>query len=289
MKTVSALKQDLEFNGGLAALIGVLKNIAVAQYHSMESRAKSFEKLKDAIYSFLEIIDPRQVAHPFLNPQNEVQMVVAVTSDGGLLGGLNKEVIDTALAELAKIPGRLVIIGERGKMCAREAKASSPRGASGCVAFPGIKEEEIPTLAMQLRNYILGKFIEESIGHLKVVYPRSISFTVQRVETVTFLPFRLEARQLDEPPPLLSEVILESRPADVIEYCVYLWIEQKLAEIFVFSKLAEYAARFSHLERSAQRLKEMDQKLKMQYFRVRHEIIDRNMRELFATRQIYAS
>ena len=282
MKTVSALKQDLEFNGGLAALIGVLKNIAVSQYHAMESRAKSFEKLKDAIYSFLEIIDPRQVAHPFLNPQNELQMVVAVTSDSGLLGGLNREVIDTALAELAKIPGRLVIIGERGKMYAREAKAS-------CVAFPGIKEEEIPTLAMQLRNYILGKFIEESIGHLKVVYPRSISFTVQRVETVTFLPFRLEARQLDEPPPLLSEVILESRPADVIEYCVYLWIEQKLSEIFVFSKLAEYAARFSHLERSAQRLKEMDQKLKMQYFRVRHEIIDRNMRELFAARQIYAS
>ena len=90
MKTVSALKQDLEFNGGLAALIGVLKNIAVAQYHSMESRAKSFEKLKDAIYSFLEIIDPRQVAHPFLNPQNEVQMVVAITSDSGLLGGFEQ-------------------------------------------------------------------------------------------------------------------------------------------------------------------------------------------------------
>lgn len=282
MKTVSALKQDLEFNGGLAALIGVLKNIAVSQYHAMESRAKNFEKLKDAIYSFLEIIDPRQVAHPFLNPQNELQMVVAVTSDSGLLGGLNKEVIDTALAELAKIPGRLVVIGERGKMYARETKTS-------CVAFPGIKEEEIPALAMQLRNYILGKFIEESIGHLKLVYPRSISFTVQRIETVTFLPFRLEARQLEEPPPLLSEVILESLPADVVEYCVYLWIEQKLAEIFIFSKLAEYAARFSHLERSAQRLKEMDQKLKMQYFRVRHEIIDRNMRELFATRQIYAS
>lgn len=282
MKTVSALKQDLEFNGGLAALIGVLKNIAVSQYHAMESRAKNFEKLKDAIYSFLEIIDPRQVAHPFLNPQNELQMVVAVTSDSGLLGGLNKEVIDTALAELAKIPGRLVVIGERGKMYARETKTS-------CVAFPGIKEEEIPALAMQLRNYILGKFIEESIGHLKLVYPRSISFTVQRIETVTFLPFRLEARQLEEPPPLLSEVILESLPADVVEYCVYLWIEQKLAEIFIFSKLAEYAARFSHLERSVQRLKEMDQKLKMQYFRVRHEIIDRNMRELFATRQIYAS
>lgn len=282
MKTISALKQDLEFNGGLSALIGVLKNIAVSEYHAMESRAKTFEKLKSAIYSFLEIIDPAQVAHPFLNPQNQVQMVVAVTSDSGLLGGLNKEVIDTSLRELEKIPGRLVVLGERGKMYAREARTS-------CVAFPGVKEEEIPSLAMQLRDYVLSKFMEESLGHLKIVYPRSISFTVQRIETVTFLPFRLEARQAAEPPPLLSEVILESRPEDVVEYCVYLWIEQKLAEIFIFSKLAEYAARFAHLERSAQRLKEMDQKMKLQYFRVRHEIIDRNMRELFATRQIYAT
>ena len=282
MKTVSALKQDLEFNGGLAALIGVLKNIAVSQYHAMESRAKSFEKLKDAIYSFLEIIDPHQIAHPFLSPRDEVQIVVAVTSDSGLLGGLNREVINAALAELGKIPGRLVVIGERGKAYARETKTS-------CATFAGIKEEEIPALAMQLRNYILSKFMEESIGHLKVIYPRSISFTVQRIETVTFLPFRLEAKEREEKPPLLSEIILESRPADVVEYCVYLWIEQKLAEIFIFSKLAEYAARFSHLERSAQRLKEMDQKLRMEYFRIRHEIIDRNMRELFATRQIYAS
>ena len=142
MKTVSALKQDLEFNGGLAALIGVLKNIAVAQYHSMESRAKSFEKLKDAIYSFLEIIDPRQVAHPFLNPQNEVQMVVAVTSDSGLLGGLNREVIDTALAELAKIPGRLVVIGERGKMYARETMTSSLGEPPAVPLSPGSRKKK---------------------------------------------------------------------------------------------------------------------------------------------------
>lgn len=289
MKTLSVIKQDLEFNGGLSSLIGVLKNIAVSQYRSMEFRAKSFEKLKDAIYSFLEIIDPARTAHPFLNPQNQVQMVVAVTSDTGLLGGLNKEVIDTALAELEKIPGRLIVIGERGKMYARETKTS-------CVAFPGIKEEEIPVQATQLRDYVLTKIMEESIGYLKIIYPRPISFTVQNIEMVDFLPFRLEAMDQKKKPPLVSpagslweEVILESSPADVVEYCVYLWIEQKLAEIFIFSKLAEYAARFAHLERSAQRLKEMDQKLKLQYFRIRHEIIDRNMRELFAARQIYAS
>lgn|SRR3989338_1242398 len=281
MKTLSVIKQDLEFNSGLSSLIGVLKNIAVSQYRSMESRIKSFDKLKEAIYSFLEIIDPTQVTHPFLNPQNQLQMVVAVTSDSGLLGALNKEVIDTALRELGQVPGRLVVIGERGKIYARESKTSF-------AAFGGVREETIPVQAVQIRNYLLTKFLEESIGYLKVIYPRPISFTVQKIETVSFLPFRLEAREQKETPPLMSEIILESRLADIVEYSVHLWMGQKLSEIFIFSKLAEYAARFAHLERSAQRLKEMDQKLKLQYFRIRHELIDRNMRELFATRQIYA-
>lgn len=284
MKTLSVIKQDMEFNSGLGALIGVLKNIAVAQYRTMEGRAKTFEKLKEAIYSFLELIDPSQIDHPFLSPANKLQIVVAVTSDSGLLGGLNKDVIDTALHELEKIPGRFVVVGERGKMYARESKTPF-------VAFRGIREEELPAQAMQLRDYLLEKFLEESIGYVKVIYPRSVSFTIQRIETFSFLPFRLEADSSaqQERPPLLRDVILESRPEDIVEYCVYLWMGQKLTEIFISSRLAEFAARFAHLERSGQRLKEMDQTLKLQYFRIRHELIDRNMRELFATRQIYAS
>jgi len=60
-------------------------------------------------------------------------------------------------------------------------------------------------------------------------------------------------------------------------------------EIFGLSRLAEFAARFVHLEESSQKLKDMDGKLQQEYFRVRHELIDRNMRELFSARLLYAS
>ena len=76
---------------------------------------------------------------------------------------------------------------------------------------------------------------------------------------------------------------------DVIEYLVYLWIGQKFYDIFGLSRLAEFAARYVHLEESLHKLKEMDGKLKLQYFRIRHELIDRNMRELFSARLLYAS
>ena len=53
------------------------------------------------------------------------------------------------------------------------------------------------------------------------------------------------------------------------------------------SRLAEFAARFLHLEECTQKLEDMDQKLKFKYFRLQHEITDRSIREIFAGRLNY--
>jgi len=280
MKTLAALKKDLEFNKGLASLIEVLKNIAVAQYKILEHKIKTFERLPHTIESFFEIIDAAKADHPFLNTTSKAQAVVAVTSDSGMLGGLNMQVVHAALGELEKIPGKLVVIGERGKVYARETKVPF-------VAFGGIKDEERHAQAVQLRNYLVETIVKEGIGHCKVIYPRPVTFTVQKVETITFLPFIPPVK------PILTEeqfadMIVESDIGDVIGYLVYLWMAQKLYEIFGLSRLAEFAARFVHLEESGQKLKEIDNKTKLEYFRVRHELVDRNMRELFAARLLFA-
>ena len=280
MQTLSAIKKDLDFNRGLSSLIEVLKNIAVSQYRALEHKIKTFEKFSATVESFFEFIDPGIINHPFLVPKEKVQAVVAVTSDSGMLGGLNMQVVNAALNELEKIPGKLIVIGERGKNYARESGVSF-------VAFSGIKDEERFGQAMQLRDYIVSKVLDGSISYVQVVYPRPITFTIQRVEKINFLPFVFptEKRISAE---LIPEIIFESRFSDIVEYLVYLWMGHKIYEIFGWSRLAEFAARFVHLEESSQKLKEMDAKMRLQYFRVRHELIDRNMRELFSARLLYA-
>ncbi|MBI3602545.1 MAG: F0F1 ATP synthase subunit gamma [Candidatus Omnitrophica bacterium] len=281
MKTLSNIKKDLEFNNGLSNLIEVLKNIAVSQFHALEGRMKNYDILLNTINGFFELVDPHQDNHPFLIPGNKMQIVVAVTSDSGLLGGLNMQVVNAALHELEQMPGRLVVVGERGKTYARETKIAF-------VSFGGIKEEEQYYQVKQLRDYLVSSFLKESAGYLKVVFPRPISFTVQKAEVVNFLPFRPESKEGSSSQASLPDVILDSRPEDIIGYLAYLWMGQKLSQIFVLSRLAEFAARFVHLEGSSQRLKEMDKTLRLQYFRIRHELIDRNMRELFSARLLYA-
>ena len=279
MRTLSSIKKDLEFNRGLFSLIEVLKTIAVAQFRILEDKIRSFAQFILNIDNFFDSVDISGIKHPFLNPKDKPQAVVAITSDSGLLGGLNMQVVSRALMELEKIPGKLIVIGERGKLYAQESDVPF-------VAFSGIKDEERYAQAMQLRDYILNKVILGSFGYLKVVYPRPISFTIQHVEIISFLPY-LSSSKNSTQRGFISDIILESRLEDLVEYLIYLWVGQRFYEIFGLSRLAELAARFVHLEESAQKLKDLDAKTRLQYFRVRHELIDRNMRELFAARLMY--
>ena len=280
MKTLSVIKKDMEFNKGLAALIEALKNIAVAQYRMLEQKIKTFEKFQHIVEGFFDFIDFSQGSHPFLSSQDRPQLVVAVTSDSGLLGGLNMQVVSAAADELEQHQGTMVVIGERGKMYAREFSVPF-------VGFPGIQDEERLSQALQMRDYLMKRIVGGEFGDLKVVYPRPVSFTVQRVETVTFLPFRHAPAQGQSLGRGVKDILLESSLDDCIGYLVTLWVGQRLSEIFGLSRLAEFAARYVHLEESLHKLKEMDTSTRLQYFRVRHEVIDRNMRELFSARLLY--
>ena len=278
MKSLSTLKKNLEFNRELHSIIEALKNIAVSQYHILERKIKSFGRLLTEIEDFFKFIGPLNANHPFLTPSSKQQAVIAITSDSGLLGGLNMQVVGHALSELERIPGKLIVIGQRGKIYARESGVPF-------VAFPGIKDEERYGQAIQVRNYILERVLNRQYGHLKVVYPKPISFTVQRIEIVNFFPF---IWQQESESAIVEDAIFESNIADIAEYLIFTWAGQKLFEIFGLSRLSEMAARYVHLEESSQKIKDMDAKTKLEYFRVRHELIDRNMRELFAARLIYA-
>lgn len=281
MKTLSTLKKDMDFNGSFSSIVEVLKNIAVSQFRALEKKIKSQAEFLSVINSFFEFLDSENLEHPFLRPKEKKQVVVAVTSDSGLLGSLNRYVINAAIKEIESMPSRLVVVGERGKLYAKETGIPF-------VAFPGITDDKRYYQAMQLRDYLTNRIGKESIFYLKVVYPRPVSFTVQRIEIASLLPYTPKDKRRSGQAAGPLDIIVESMPEDIFSYLVYLLIGHNLYEIFGLSRLAEFAARFAHLEESSERLKEAQTKLRLQYFRVRHELVDRNMRELFSARLLFA-
>ncbi len=281
MLALTKVKKNIEFNQRFTSILEVLKSIAVSQFHSLEHKLEGSESFDQALQSFFASIDIKKMDHPFLNSGNRPAAIIAITSDQGLLGGLNVRVTNTAIGSMNPAQDQLIVVGDQGKIFARYGKIPF-------IAFPGVRDEERYQQAISLRTYLFGKMKEGQFGSIQVVYPRALSLVNQRVESAALLPL---ARQESEAPSVVdwSNMIFESSPAHVLEYLAFLWVGEKLNEIFGMSRLAELGARFVHLEESTQRIDETNKKLKLQYFRLRHEMIDQSMRELFSARVLYAN
>lgn len=275
------LKQDIHFNHQLGGLLDALKSIAAQQFQVLERRFRAHERLFEAIQTIVGTFDVEHMTHPFTKGAGPVG-VIAVTSDTGLLGGLNQQVVVTAIREYRRAPGELMVIGERGLASLRESGLPAK-------AFGGIQEVGRAALAAQVRDYALNRVLTGELGGLSIVYPRALSFTAQRIELVRVLPCTEWFQSSDLPRGVRGgPMLVESSLASLVEYLVWVWLTRKLVEIFNLSRLAELAARSVHLEGSSQELQRRGKKLQLRYFRERHEVIDRNMRELFAARSLFS-
>ncbi len=283
MKAITEIKKDMDFNKSLRSLVEVLKSIAVSHYHTLERKIKVEERFYAILRDFFTFPHLRLAEHPFISGGSAPAGIVAITSDMGLLGGLNMKVMAAAFEAAEKGPFKLVVIGEKGHAVARD------RGFS-FVGFPGVKDEERFSQAISIRDFLADQLMSGKIGSLAVFYPEPVSFLVQRIKKYTLVPFEIpplpEAGSF--PSSAKDQTIIESHIGDMIEYLVYLWMGQAFYEILGYSRLSELSARYIHLEGSSQKIQELEKKLRLTYFRVRHELIDRSMREIFSSRSLYA-
>ena len=171
----------------------------------------------------------------------------------------------------------VIIVGRKGHMFAQENDIPF-------IAFPGVEDEKRFAQAMKLRSFVTKQVLEGNIGPVKVVYAKPISLIVQKVVMLDLLPCTPHIGGDSKEPRKQVDTIMESTPEGLVEYLGYLWVGQKLFEIFGLSRLAEVAARFMHAEDSSQKIIELSEQLRLEHLRVRHEIVDQQMRELFAAR-----
>ncbi len=290
MPTITEVKKDRIFYKNFGSLVEVLKSIAGSQFQAAEKKIKLFPELTDALEAFIRVPGLASLNHPMVNPGNLPMGIVVVTSDAGLMGGVNYKLMTRAMNYAREKSGRLIVIGMQGQKF-------TMRTDFVVTKFPGVLDNECFRQAQDLTAYLLKEVADGKLGAVKILFPYAASIGSQHIVEWDFFPCTLwsQARlpgKNTAPSPVAEQndpsVLLESEAGDIIEYVSGLWMRQKLFEIFQFSRVAEYAARIVHLEDSTHRVKEIEHKLKLKYFRLHHNVIDQQMRELFAGRSIYA-
>ena len=129
---------------------------------------------------------------------------------------------------------------------------------------------------------------EGKCGRFVVVYPKPITMSYQKATIETMLPCEQWIADKGVKSAEPQEVLWESDPADILAYVATFWVEHRLDEIFSITRVAELGSRVMNLEGSFQEVIRQGKKIKLQYHRARHEVIDRSMREVFASQLLFA-
>jgi ATP synthase F1 gamma subunit len=292
MKPISELKKELLFNSEMSELMDILKKTAVFEFQSLFNKRKN-KSVQDKYLLLLEELLkflPKGVQHPFLNnPLNKV-ILILITSDMGFVGGLNVEVVESGLRQIHKNDElRLLVLGEKGYLYLQEKGYNFD-------CLKGIETDMNFSLAEKLRDYIYASCWKYNIGRVVISFPKFISFARQEIETTTLIPcgYLFENSPDENTEHLLQTTtipkkkdqpfIFEPSSQRVLDYLLKTYLSYKIYDILWQAKLSEFAARSMHLDGSMQELQEAKKGIQSQYFRGKHELTDRTIRDIFGGR-----
>ena len=219
----------------------------------------------------------KEIPEKYLEGGNDADGVcyIVITSNKGLCGGFNSNVIKEAEAHIRMNSGRTVIvpIGSRGR------DYFAKRGYEIYNEYTAPPEEITSHEARELCAPILDMYEKGEIGSVVLVSTSFVSAMEQRVIVKKMLPFDVESN-----PEVGTSKFVEYEPSPeaVFNYLVPKYVEMVTYAAVVESATCEHAARRTAMENATDNAREMLADLSLFYYRARQAAITDEIIEIVA-------
>ncbi|MCH8083355.1 MAG: ATP synthase F1 subunit gamma [Myxococcales bacterium] len=216
-------------------------------------------------------------AHPLFEQRGSVKKVefVVATSNRGLCGGFNSNVIKFAAKQIAEREAEgaeisITTAGRRGQDFFRRRRLEQLEGnypQQGWVTY---------TQAAEIAKAVSGRFISGVTDEVFVIYNEFISAMTQIPKSIRLLPFTADAETSGDTLPYEIEPDPEALLAVLVPKAVEVEIYRALLE----NQTGEHAARMAAMESATRNTEELVDKLTLQYNRARQAAITKELVEI---------
>lgn len=245
-------------------------------------RAKTtFENTREYFHFVTESIEEMfnnnsEIPEKYLEGNREIKTTcyVIVTSNKGLCGSFNSNVIKQAELEINEDPEEPVIvaIGGRGK------DYFAKRGYEICSEYM-LPPENISFMATHdISKPIIDLYDEGKVDEVILIYTSFVNSMEQKVKSVQLLPFEIEHDP--EILPLERPVEYEPSAEEVFNYLVPKYVEISIYGAIVESATCEHAARRMAMENATDNANDMIEELTLFFNRARQSAITSEITEI---------
>jgi F-type H+-transporting ATPase subunit gamma len=259
-----------------------MKMVAAAKLRRAQDRAIQARpyagKLKEMLASLSSKVDTS--LNPLLSPRDEVKklLVILITSDRGLCGGFNANIIKLAQKVIHEDYAELHKKGAYTMICAgtRGSDFFRKRDYNITSAYPGVFQNLDFSKAREIAETASKMYLSGEVDRVVLVYNEFKSVLAPNLKSEQLLPIMPEEGASDGG----SEYLYEPSPEAIINVLVPKHLNTQVWRVMLESNAAEQAARMAAMDSATENAKELIRVLNISYNRARQAAITKELSEI---------
>lgn len=256
-----------------------MKLVSTVKLQRAKGRAEKSKAYFECMYATVKSVLAKAgfINHPYLKPgESSKKAVIVITSNRGLAGGYNSNVIKLVTkGSFKKEDVKIYAIGRKGK------DAFTRYGYDIVKDYSDVIEEPVYADAMRIGNDLLDAFAKGEIGEIYLAYT-AFKNTVSHIPTLLkLLPVEAgqEVEEADDDKALMN---FEQDEEEALNLLIPKYITSLIYGGMVEAVASENGARMQAMDSATSNAEEMIEKLSLQYNRARQGSITQELTEIIA-------
>lgn len=256
-----------------------MKLVSTVKLQRAKGRAEKSKAYFECMYATVKSVLAKAgfINHPYLKPgESSKKAVIVITSNRGLAGGYNSNVIKLITkGDLKKEDLKIYAIGRKGK------EAFTRYGYDIAKDYSDVIEEPVYADAMRIGKDLLDAFAKGEIGEIYLAYT-AFKNTVSHIPTLLkLLPVEAgaEVEEADDDKALMN---FEQDEEEALNLLIPKYITSLIYGGMVEAVASENGARMQAMDSATSNAEEMIEKLSLQYNRARQGSITQELTEIIA-------
>jgi F-type H+-transporting ATPase subunit gamma len=285
MPSLRDIRRRIRSVKNMSQVTRAMQMVAASRMRRAQQRVLATRPYSEAVRAMLgelsqQRADPSML-HPLLRvrPQRHAAYIV-FTSDRGLAGALNSNVLRRATEEILRQEGEseVVTAGRKGQ------DFFSRRGRRLAATFIGLGERADYADIIPVARVAIDLYTDESVDAVHLVYPQFVSTLTQTPTVAQLLP----VQPLEEHGTPL-EFIIEPSPEEIMDALLPRYVEVQLYQALLETTASEHSARMMAMRNATDNALDIVQGLTLTYNKARQAAITKEITEIATAAEALAA
>lgn len=279
MASMRDIKRRKESIQSTEQITKAMKLIATIKLQKSRVKAESTKPYFNLMYETISSMLKKSgtIHHKYLQPGNtRKKAVVAITSNRGLAGGYNNNIIKLVNSELPAADTRVYAIGRKGR------DGLQRRGFEVKADYSEVINEPMYRDAADITLELLDAFAQGEIGEIYLAYTSFKNTVVHIPKLIKLLPVEIDTGEVD--PAAKAGALMNYEPEDeaVLDAIVPKYMSSLIYGALLEAVASENGARMTAMDNATSNAEEMIEALGLQYNRARQGAITQELTEIIA-------